>query len=129
MKGKGFLTNGAKMQRRRPVCRNVEDSSVISDSMILFESEIMRLFFAVLISTLIFPSATFAKSCAAMTKELEQLRREYQTYAKSPSARSGAVTFEQLVGILDKIVELKGAMRKSNCKVPTRTTPLQKKAN
>lgn len=62
-----------------------------------------------------------------MTRELERLRLEFQTYANSPSARTGAVTFEQLVMILDKIVELKGAMRKANCRIPNRNTSHQRK--
>ncbi len=88
-----------------------------------FEALGTKLLLTILVSALLFPSVTFAKSCAAMTRELEQLRLEYQTYARSPSARSGAVTFEQLAGILDKIVELKAAMRKSNCKIPGRDAP------
>ena len=66
------------------------------------------------------PSWSFAKSCGAMTKELEQLREEYRTYANSTSTKSDAVTFEGLCEILDKIVELKNAMRKSSCKIPPR---------
>ncbi len=88
-----------------------------------FEAFILKLLPTILISTLVCPTVTFAKSCAAMTKELEQLRLESQTYARSPSARSGGVTFEQLAEILDKIVELKAVMRKSNCKIPERNVP------
>jgi hypothetical protein len=73
-----------------------------------------------LVFLIILPSSTFAKSCGAMTKELEQLRDDYRTYANSASTKSDSVTFEGLCEILDKIVELKNAMRKSGCKPPPR---------
>ncbi len=88
------------------------------------EDFILKLLLTILILVLVFPTVIFAKGCAAMTKELEQLRLEYQTYARSPSARSGGVTFEQLVEILDRIVELKAAMIKlPKCKIPERNSP------
>jgi hypothetical protein len=80
----------------------------------------MKIRLLALVFLMILPSPTFAKSCGAMTKELEQLRAEYREYANGTSTKSDAVTFEGLCGILDKIVELKNAMRKSNCKPPPR---------
>ncbi len=80
----------------------------------------MKIRLLALVFIIILPSATFAKSCGAMTKELEQLREEYRTYANSVSAKSDAVTFEGLCEILDKIVELKNVMNKSRCKIPPR---------
>ena len=79
---------------------------------------IIRLLALALIISL--PSWSFAKSCGEMTKELEQLRVDYRTYANSASTKSDSVTFEGLCEILDKIVELKNAMRKSGCKLPPR---------
>ena len=63
-----------------------------------------------------------AKSCGKMTKELEALRGEYREYANGRLTKSDSVTFEGLCEILDKIVELKNAIRKScpNTKIPPR---------
>ncbi len=55
-----------------------------------------------------------------MTKELEDLRIEYRTYADNNRTKSDSATFEGLCEILDKIVELKNTMRKAGCKVPAR---------
>lgn len=73
----------------------------------------MKIRLLALVLLIILPSSTFAKSCGAMTKELEQLRAEYREYAHGGSTKSGAVTFEGLCEVLDKIVELKNAIRKS----------------
>lgn len=80
----------------------------------------MKIRLLALVFIIVLPSSTFAKSCGAMTKELGQLRDDYRTYADSASTKSGAITFEGLCEILDKIVELKNVMRKSGCKVPPR---------
>lgn len=80
----------------------------------------MNISAAVLVLFLVLPCAAVAKSCTQFNKELAELRLEYQTYANSPSAKSGSVTFDGLVEILDKIVALESEMRKANCKVPPR---------
>jgi hypothetical protein len=80
----------------------------------------MNITAAVLVVFLLFPCAALAKSCPQFHKELAELRLEYQTYANSPSAKSGGVTFDGLAEILDKIVALETEMRKANCKVPPR---------
>jgi hypothetical protein len=79
---------------------------------------LIRLLTLALIMSL--PSWSLAKSCDKMTKELAELRIEYTTYAETKSSKSDSVTFEGLCEILDKIVELKNAMRKAGCKVPPR---------
>ncbi len=80
----------------------------------------MKIIAAVLVLLLLPPSAVVAKSCPQFNKELAELRLEYQTYANSPSAKSGGITFDGLVEILDKIVVLETEMRKASCKVPPR---------
>ena len=55
-----------------------------------------------------------------MSKELGELRVEYTAYAEANSSRSDLVTFEGLCEILDKIVALKNAMIKADCRVPPR---------
>ena len=80
----------------------------------------MKVGLLALVFLVILPASTCAKSCAAMTRELGQLRDDYRTYAGSASTKSDAVTFDGLCEILDKIVELKNVMQKSGCKVPPR---------
>ncbi|MGO9571596.1 MAG: hypothetical protein ACLP5H_29070 [Desulfomonilaceae bacterium] len=80
----------------------------------------MKITAAVLLLCLFLPCAAAAKSCPQFNKELAELRIEYQSYANSPSAKSGGITFDGLVEILDKIVALEAEMRKANCKVPPR---------
>ncbi len=80
----------------------------------------MKIRLLALVFLIILPSSSFAKSCGAMTKELEHLRAEYREYANGTSIKSDPVTFEGLCEILDKIVELKNAMRKSDCKISPR---------
>jgi hypothetical protein len=84
------------------------------------EEVVMKITAAVVLLCLLLPCATTAKSCPQFSKELAELRLEYQTYANSPSAKSGGITFDGLVEILDKIVALETAMRKADCKVPPR---------
>ncbi|MBI5249885.1 MAG: hypothetical protein HY912_10360 [Desulfomonile tiedjei] len=55
-----------------------------------------------------------------MTKELQALRLEYRSYAKGSSGKTAGTSFDGLVQVLDKIVELKNAMRKADCKIPPR---------
>jgi hypothetical protein len=81
---------------------------------------VMNIAVKVLALFLLLPCAAAAKSCPQFNKELVELRLAYQTYANSPSAKSGGVTFDGLVEILDKIVALESEMRKANCKVPPR---------
>jgi hypothetical protein len=71
-----------------------------------------------LILTLVETAA--AKSCASMTQELTRLRTEYHNYATGESRKDAEMTFDGLVGILDKIVALKAEMRKNECKIPQR---------
>jgi hypothetical protein len=80
----------------------------------------MKIKAAALALFLLLPCTVTAKSCPQFNKELADLRVEYQTYANSPSAKSGGITFDGLVEILDKIVALEIEMRKANCKVPPR---------
>ena len=78
---------------------------------------------ALIIIAVIFflPHGAIAASCASMTKELQALRLEYHSYAANSSAKSGGKSFDDLTKILDRIVELKNAMRKSECKIPPRS--------
>ncbi|MGB6068622.1 MAG: hypothetical protein WBG50_27755 [Desulfomonilaceae bacterium] len=80
----------------------------------------MKIVVAMLPIFLFLSQAAAAKSCVQFNRELAELRLEYQTYANSPSAKSGGITFDGLVEILDKIVALQSEMRKANCKVPPR---------
>jgi hypothetical protein len=68
------------------------------------------------------PNSLAAKSCAAMQKELAQLRAEYHEYVTVEGPKSGGVKFERLVEILDKIIELKRAMTSAQpqCPIPSR---------
>jgi hypothetical protein len=61
--------------------------------------------------------AAIAAGCAKSAKELSKLRGEYRSYA----ANSKPAHFDELTRILDKIIQVKGEMRKANCKVPPRT--------
>jgi hypothetical protein len=61
-----------------------------------------------------------AASCGTMTKRLARLRAQYQEYASTAKSKGNEVTFDGLVEILDKIVDLKAEMRRMNCKVPPR---------
>lgn len=73
---------------------------------------------------LFFPygAAAAGAGCAGMAKELQALRLEYHTYGAGASGRSSGTAFEDLTKILDRIVELKNAMRKAGCpKIPQRT--------
>jgi hypothetical protein len=80
----------------------------------------MKVGLLALVFLVILPASTCAKSCAAMTRELERLRDDYRTYAAGAATKSDAVTFDGLSEILDKIVALKNVMQKSGCKVPPR---------
>jgi hypothetical protein len=72
--------------------------------------------------------AVAAKTCAAMKKELTELRREYHQYATSKVNESGeAVNFDKLAEILDKIVELKREMTAEKCQIPPRDRDLKGK--
>ncbi len=75
---------------------------------------------AILIATPCMNGGAQAKTCAKMQKEIEELRLEYHTYATGGEDAQEKPTFEGLVEVLDKIVELKRAMRESNCKIPLR---------
>ncbi len=77
---------------------------------------------AFIIMALVFflPHGAIAASCATMTKELKALRLEYHSYSGNSSGKSGGKSFDELTNILDRIVELKNAMRKAECKIPPR---------
>ncbi len=76
---------------------------------------------ASLLLCVVFPGWVSAqKSCGAMTKELHRLRVEYHQTVNSPDAKMRRVGFDELAEILDKIVDLKNEMRKTNCKIPPR---------
>ena len=80
----------------------------------------MRVVAAILLC-IVFPGwASAQKSFGAMTKELYQLRLEYHQLVNGPDAKSRRITFDELVQVLDKIVDLKNRMRRSNCKIPPR---------
>lgn len=68
----------------------------------------------------ILPGVTWGKSCSKATRDLERLRQDYHKYATSASAQGMPVTFDGLVAILDKIIDLKREMEKLNCPVPPR---------
>jgi hypothetical protein len=68
-----------------------------------------------------------AAGCGEMTKRLARLRLEYHQYVSNPQKKDGEPTFDGLVEVLDKIVDLKAEMQKVNCKIPPRTKQLQGK--
>lgn len=72
--------------------------------------------------------ALAARTCAAMKRELSQLRREYHHYATAKGDGSGeAAKFDKLVEILDKIVEIKREMTAEKCQIPPRSQDLKGK--
>jgi len=75
-----------------------------------------------LLLILFVPYGAAGAGCPAMAKELQALRLEYHAYSTAASGRSGGTTFDDLTKILDRIVELKNAMRKAGCpKIPPRS--------
>jgi hypothetical protein len=66
------------------------------------------------------PESAWPRSCASMNMELRRLRLEYHKNATTMTQTKGALTFEDLVSILDRIVELKNDMREADCKIPPR---------
>lgn len=77
-------------------------------------------FVAVLLLCIAFPGWVSAqKGCRAMTKELYQLRLQYHRVVSDRDAKTRP-GFDELVEILDKIVDLKNQMRKTNCDIPLR---------
>jgi len=82
----------------------------------------------VLLGLLTLPDgAAQAESCGQMTKRLSRLRLEYHHYVTNPQKKADDFTFDGLVEILDKIVDLKAEMQKSNCKIPPRPKGFQGK--
>jgi len=80
----------------------------------------MKIAFTSLFLVLTIPWITHAKSCGEMTRELLRLRQEYHQYATGKPPESKEITFDGLTEILDKIVTIKNAMRKADCKIPPR---------
>jgi hypothetical protein len=66
------------------------------------------------------PLPAWPRSCASMNMELRRLRLEYHKNAATLTQTKGALNFEDLVSILDRIVELKNDMREADCKIPPR---------
>jgi hypothetical protein len=60
-----------------------------------------------------------------MQKELSELRREYHEYATTAPGSPEKISFNRLVELLDKIIEVKRAMTESNCKVPPRSKDIK----
>lgn len=73
----------------------------------------------VLSSSPLFVSAAEKASCPSLTRELNRLRLEYHQEAINRASTDGA-TFEKITEKLDKIIEVKDAMQKANCKIPPR---------
>ncbi len=86
-----------------------------------FLSAFMKHALIAVLFILFFPHGATGAGCASMTKELQALRLEYRTHTTGVSGRSAETSFDGLVKILDRIVEIKSAMRKANCKIPPRT--------
>jgi hypothetical protein len=77
-------------------------------------------FVAALLLCITFPGWVCAqKGCRTLTKELYQLRLQYHRLVNNRDAKTRA-GFDELVEVLDKIVDLKNQMRKSNCEIPLR---------
>jgi hypothetical protein len=87
----------------------------------LFLSAFMKHALTAILLILLFPYGAAGAGCASMTKELQALRLEYRTHTAGASGGSVETSFDSLVKILDRIVEIKSAMRKANCKIPPRT--------
>lgn len=81
----------------------------------------MKHAFIAVLFILFVPYSAAGAGCASMTKELQALRLEYHTHTTGASGRSAETSFDGLVKILDRIVEIKSAMRKANCKIPHRS--------
>jgi len=65
-------------------------------------------------------SAAEKASCPALTRELNRLRLEYHQVALNRASSDDKTTFEQIAEKIDKIIEVKDALQKANCKIPPR---------
>lgn len=61
-----------------------------------------------------------------MKKKLEEMRKDYHSFATGKDPAAGPISFEELSARLDKIVKLKEEMRNAEpaCAVPPRSKKL-----
>jgi DNA repair ATPase RecN len=81
---------------------------------------------AALIAALTLQADAARKPCWELKKELTELRVQYHEYATGLSDELEEVTFDRLAEMVDRIVELKRIMRKSNCKIRSRKDDLKR---
>lgn len=86
--------------------------------MTFFKHVIVVGIFIVFLSPMLVSAAEKA-SCPSLTRELNRLRLEYHQDALNRASTEGT-TFETITEKLDKIIEVKDAMQKANCKIPPR---------
>lgn len=76
--------------------------------------------FSIPSAILLLSSYTHALDCPTLNKELGRLRLSYHKQAQGALSPNGAISFDDLAAILDKIVELKNSMRRLDCDIPPR---------
>jgi len=81
---------------------------------------VIKVYALFLTFTLMLPGLGVAAGCPSLTKQLARLRTEYQRYVNGPDLKPDGSGFDELAELVDKIVDLKAEMRKSNCKIPPR---------
>jgi hypothetical protein len=98
---------------------------VKSSIMVKSSGHIGKSAFLIPLVMLALPSWTNALDCPALNKELGRLRLHYHKQAQEAGSGTGAVSFDELTAILDRIVDLKNSMRRLNCDIPPRHKNLQ----
>jgi len=82
---------------------------------------------AALLAGPVLSEAASGKSCRQMKKELAELRREYHEYATTAPGSPEKISFDRLAELLDKIIELKRAMKEVNCEPPPRSKDIKER--
>jgi len=80
-----------------------------------------------LIILLTIPTAGLAFNCSKLEKDLALTRKEFREFVSTPKKDGTSKTFEEVAAKLDKIVDIKNAMRKNGCKIPPRPKPWDSK--
>jgi hypothetical protein len=68
-----------------------------------------------LLTVWVLPNATASDECRKLRISLTKLREDYRLLGQKASADAAAVTFEDLTVVLDKIVEVRRAIRRLDC--------------
>lgn len=80
-----------------------------------------------LIVLLTIPTVSAASDCAKLEKDLAVARKEFRDFVSTPKKDGTGKAFEDVAAKLDKIVDVKNAMRKNGCKIPPRPKPWDSK--